>query len=97
MTGDWARGRTPPVPAEFLDLLDVPEPPSPGALTDAACAAMEGALSLPPADRDAAFHLLAADAYLTWACAVALESEGAGADFQGVLTSFLASFLEEPV
>ncbi len=97
MSGAWARGRTPPVPAEFLDLLDVPESPSPAALTDAARAAMEGALSLPAADRDAAFHLLAADAYLTWACEVALESQGAGAEFKAILRSFLSSFLEDRV
>ena len=41
-------------------------------------AALDDAVARPGRDREAAFHLLAADAYLTWACEAAADADDPG-------------------
>lgn len=82
------------VPREFLAQLDPPDPPTRDALVSAAAAEMARALSLPPKDRRAAWALLAADAYLTWACSMALQEGGGPDGFRTILAGFLSSVPE---
>lgn len=83
------------VPAEFVERLDLPDPPTAEALVASAASEMIRALEMPPAEREAAYVLLAADAYLTWACAiVAREEEPGPAAFRAILDRFLSSVTE---
>ncbi|NNF28360.1 MAG: hypothetical protein HKN73_14140 [Gemmatimonadetes bacterium] len=83
------------VPVEFMARLDLPDPPTSEALVATAAGEMVRALGMPTAEREAAYVLLAADAYLTWACAiVAREEEPAPAAFRAILDRFLSSVTE---
>ncbi len=65
------------VPAEFRPRLLANGPVSPDALLAAAEREVACCAAGDPGDREAAFSLLAADAYVTYACQLALED---GAD-----------------
>lgn len=68
-----------PVPPDFRSCLDAEGPASLANLLAAAEKEMRAYRAVDPADRRAAFALLAADAYLTYACLRAVrESGGAG-------------------
>jgi hypothetical protein len=75
---EWIRRRTPGVPEAFASHM---RPREPGAAAGAQTLAAEAlirlrqALALDSGDRDAAFHLLAADGFATWACEAALEED----------------------
>ena len=67
---DWLRRRIPPIPAPFLPHLleGRGEVFRPLDLESRGVASLAKALGKPGRDREAAFHLLAADAFLTYAC-----------------------------
>lgn len=74
---DWLQSRTPAAPLAFLPYL---LESGSGAtveqdLTSLGLLAMSRALAEPGKDRDGAFHLLTADAYLTYACETVAEEE----------------------
>jgi hypothetical protein len=83
----WMGSREPPVPSAFLPYLALSftaaeggEEIGRGRLTESGIAALEHALGRPGRDRAAAFHLLAADALVTYACEeAALENHPAEA------------------
>ncbi len=85
---EWIRGRTPPSPEAFLPWLssaaDV-EAGLPSALADEALRSLGEALDRPGRNREGAFHLLAADGYLTYACEAAAEAEDVGATLRYLL------------
>lgn len=90
---EWISGRRPPVPGGFAAWMrpERPEAPcGPGALAGEARDALARTLAMDPDERDAAFHLLAADGFATWACEAALE----GDDPEGALDGILAALLE---
>ncbi|MDE2654817.1 MAG: hypothetical protein F4087_06280 [Gemmatimonadetes bacterium] len=76
--GQWIDGRERAVPDEFRPHLSAGGPVSPDALLAAAEREVTGCAVENPRDRSAAFTLLAADAYVTYACALMIV-EGAGA------------------
>lgn len=74
---DWLKERRPPPPGALAPALGGTE--APGAdprevLLDRAVHALERARATPGTVRESAFHLLAADALLTYACEAALEA-----------------------
>ncbi|MGD2069790.1 MAG: hypothetical protein PVI57_14050 [Gemmatimonadota bacterium] len=73
----WIRSARPEVPAELLPWLEgAPEDPEVEGLAEAALEALERSEAVPGRgenDRSRAFHLLAADALLTYACRAALD------------------------
>ena len=73
--GEWIDGRKRPVPAEFRPHLSAGGPVSPDALLKAAEQEVAGSAAGNPRDRSAAFTLLAADAYVTYACALAMMED----------------------
>ena len=83
----WLASRQPPVPPAFATRLDVPSgtEAAPGSLTRLGAAAL--ALTDPAArlDREAAFQLLAADAYVTYACEAAADEDDPGSALAAVL------------
>ena len=74
--GEWIDRSERPVPAEFRPHLSAGGPVSPDTLLAAAEQEVRGCAAGNPRDRRTAFSLLAADAYVTCACALAIE-EGA--------------------
>ncbi len=83
---DWLGRREPRPPAEIRSLLAADLPgadPAPGELVEAALERLRRARR-EPAERSAAFELLAADAWLTYACEAAVDpatgSEAAGGE-----------------
>ena len=74
----WLRTRSPAVPPAFLPFLLRPASGAPGEpdLTSLALLALSHALAEPGEDRDRAFHLLTADALITYACESVAEGEG---------------------
>lgn len=84
----WLRGRTPPVPETFRAWMRPAHPDAPASVDTLAAEAM-GALAaaLSPGDlpRRGAFHLLAADGFLTYACEAALEEEDPVAALDGLV------------
>ncbi len=76
--GEWIDQRPSPVPSELRPHLSASVPVSPDALLVAAEREVTGCAAGSPRDRRAAFTLLAADAYVTYACALAMM-EGADA------------------
>lgn len=74
----WVSSREPPVPDAFLELVhpgvSSEAEPSAQALLAEARSALRDALT-GTGERRGAFRLLAADAYLTYACELAAESE----------------------
>jgi hypothetical protein len=80
---DWLRTRSPEVPPAFLPYLltpgaDAHEADASGEVNFTALAllALSRALAGPGKDRDGAFHLLTADALITYACESVAEGEG---------------------
>lgn len=61
-------------------------------LGDRGVRALRDALERPGRDREAAFRLLAADAYLTWACEAAVEREEPEAALRGLLDRVAAEW-----
>ena len=73
---EWIDRRARPVPAEFRPSLRAEGPVSMQALLSAAEDEVARLAALSPRDRSAAFHLLAADAYVTYALALSLTECG---------------------
>lgn len=74
----WIAERMPPAPAEFLPWLRTPENDSElgsEALCRLAVRDLHGTLSRAGRSREGGFHLLAADAFVTYACEAATEEE----------------------
>lgn len=73
--GDWLDARRPAVPEGLREWLAVDGDPalSVAALTDLGIAALDRAEVSRRLDRRAAFRLLAADAFLTYACEAAVD------------------------
>lgn len=73
--GDWLAARRPPVPDGLKEWLAVDGDPalSVTALADLGIAALDRARVSQRLDRHAAFQLLAADAFLTYACEAAVD------------------------
>lgn len=89
--GSWIEGRRPPVPEAFRPHLspgDSDAPATAAAWVGEARRALSR-MDADPAAREAAFELLAADAYATWACEAALEAEDPGAALRGVLDALM--------
>lgn len=76
---EWMDGQEPAVPAEFRPWLAAAGPLSVDALLDAADSEVTKCAAHSSRDRRAAFHLLAADAYLTYACALGVAQGADGA------------------
>lgn len=78
---EWMGRRIPKIPEPFLPYL-VPGDPrvheGAEALMDAGSESIHRALASPGRNRVAAFHLLAGDALLTYACEAAAEEEDPG-------------------
>ncbi len=77
--GEWIDRRERPVPGEFRPLLGAAGTASLHGLLGAAEEEVANCAARAPGDRQAAFHLLAADAYVTYASMLAVV-EGAGAE-----------------
>ena len=73
--GDWLEARRPPVPSALADWLAVGDdlPVSVVGVAELGIAALERAEVARKLDRQAAFQLLAADAFLTYACEAAAD------------------------
>jgi len=75
----WMEERMSRVPSALRAWLQAPRTDDPEGrvefLAARGVAALDDAISRPGRDREAAFHLLAADAYLTWACEAAAEDD----------------------
>jgi len=84
---EWLQGRIPSVPAPFLPrLLEGGKGPPEGVYLSAlGMEALSRALEGPGRNRETAFELLAADAFLTYAC----EAVAQGADVRVGLESLL--------
>lgn len=76
--GDWLAGRRPAVPDGLKEWLAVDDNPalSVADLADLGIAALDQAAVSQRLDRHAAFQLLAADAFLTYACEAAVDEPG---------------------
>lgn len=87
----WIEGRDPPVPAAFRPFVR-PRAPEAPATPDAWVAEARRALGEMGDDRgarSAAFALLAADGFATWACEAALDDADPEAALRGVLRALL--------
>ncbi len=91
---DWVATRKPPAPDELKAWLKIPDVGSgpdggiasvPQCLLRAGLLHLEEALAKPGRDRQAAYHLLAADALITYSCEAASEA----ADVRDVLSEAL--------
>jgi len=84
----WLAGREPAPPLELQEWLALPDDDLPlvDALAEAGRVCLERAQRRPGRDREAAFHLLAADAFFTYACEAATETEDVEAALRGVLS-----------
>ena len=89
MIRDWVKTRDPRVPEPFRPFLDASEPPSVEGLVTAARRELGRSLQIEAGDRHGAFALLAADAYLTYACERAVEDGGGPAELKQVLSRLL--------
>ncbi len=96
MIRGWVSARTPAPPAplrEWLGRVEVDG--SAGGIGDqllhGGLVELDAARAAPGRVRASAFHLLAADALLTYACEVALESADPHASFQEILGKAAAS------
>ena len=87
---DWLATRTPPAPEELKAWLKIPDGGTdqdgeadsmPESLLKAGLLHLEEAAARPGRDRAAAFHLLAADALITYGCEAASEAD----DVRGIL------------
>jgi hypothetical protein len=80
----WIRSRIPGVPDEFLPYLlrGRGGPVDPWGLVARGEAALRRALETPGRVRSAAFDLLVADAFLTWACEAMAEEADVGSGLE---------------
>jgi hypothetical protein len=91
----WLRGRLPSIPEPFLPfLLEGDEEvsgegaePTAMALAGRGMEDLAAAIARPGRDREAAFRLLSADAFLTYACEAATEEEDVRAGLERILES----------
>ena len=93
LLAEWLEGRSPPVPDAFRRRLlvpdgDVPVPPGVKDLLERAGASLRDALGR-EGERGGAFRLLAADAWVTWACEEALGAPDPEAELLQVLEEVL--------
>ena len=76
---EWLATRTPPPPAPLLDALagrlDMTRPVGPDELMEAGRALLAESSEAPGRVRSSAFSLLLADAFVTWACEAALDTD----------------------
>ena len=89
----WLGGRTPAIPTSFLPFLRGSELRSPDSRTlgSLGVAALARALEGPSGLRDSAYSLLAADAFLTYAC----EAAAGEPDTQAALEDLLQRMGED--
>lgn len=81
----WIDEQHPPVPAVFRRHLSAREPVSASALLAAAETELRGYFRQNPGDREAAYSLLAADAYITFACLqIVKKRRGAGGELRRI-------------
>lgn len=80
--GEWIDRQQPSVPPAFRPYLESAGPPSPDGFATAAAAAMKTCATKDPKDRAAAFSLLAADAFITYACQRVLLDGGGGPELR---------------
>ncbi len=86
--GSWLQERRPAVPAPFLEILLVPgreASATPEGLVSLAVEALQSALARPGRVRESAFHLLAGDAFLTYACEALARSPRPGEELGTLL------------
>jgi hypothetical protein len=90
----WLRRRRPEVPPALLHQLLAGDDglASPEALALRGSAALKKALDTPGGHRDRAFHLLAADAFLTYACEALAGTENVESGLEDLLTRLGAEF-----
>lgn len=84
----WLRERRAEVPDPLLERLERNEDagaPVVDTLVARGLGALREAVARPGRERAAAFHLLAADAYLTYACEAATEAEDPGGALEALL------------
>ncbi len=83
----WLRSRTPEVPEPFLPhlLRDEAWSVDSRGLAARGEAALRRALETPGRVRSAAFHLLVADAFLTWACEVVAREADVGEGLEALM------------
>jgi hypothetical protein len=89
----WLDGRTPPPPpplARWLDGVACTGDTLPGALLAGGLSELGKARAAPGRERASAFHLLAADALVTYACEAALEGPDPGEALKGILSRVAA-------
>lgn len=82
--GEWIDQREPPVPRAFRPCLEAAGPATPDGFATAAAAAMRACAAKDPRDRAAAFSLLAADAFITYACQMVLLDGGGGRELRRI-------------
>lgn len=83
----WIERRQPPVPSGFAPFVapSAPDVPASAAAFVAETRAALGRMERSTELRKGAFHLLAADGFVTWACERALEEESPMDALRGVL------------
>ncbi len=84
--GEWIEARNPPVPEAFRPYLQVQagSPVSLRGFLAAADAGIRACLEGDPKDQAAAFSLLAADAYITYACLWTLSEGGTAEELRKI-------------
>ncbi len=93
--GSWMGGRTPAPPrglADHLQGMIGESDTSSRSLASVAILQLNKAIERPGRDREGAFHLLAADALMTYACEIAVDEE----DSVEVLSNLLAGLSGGP-
>ena len=80
---EWIDQRERPVPPEFRPHLSADGPVSPDALLTGAEREVTGCAVENPRDRKAAFALLAADAYVTYACTLVMMEDADASTLKG--------------
>jgi len=87
--GSWLAARRPVAPMSMDAWLESAHESGSvlSELTSAGGAALDHALAHPGRARDSAFHLLAADALITYACEAALDSDDPDAALSGIVAA----------
>ena len=87
MVLDWVRAREPAPPPELLLWLEAGGDDGLGSsvLARRGVQALHDAMQEDPSNRESAFRLLAADAYLTYACEAAVDDRDVAAILVGIL------------
>jgi hypothetical protein len=90
----WLQERTPKIPEAFRPGLEVDpsETADVEGLLSRGLDSLDQALGLPGRNRDTAFHLLAADAFITYACEAATGGGNVLGDLEGVLDGIGAHY-----